>query len=89
MSPARPAPPRLPLESSLQCAQVQAKLAYLEDLDGVLGSERLSLEAMRGQFVDQYAAAVAENVAAGLGPPTGKVPQPAAAPPAAGGGAAQ
>jgi hypothetical protein len=37
-----------------------------------MGSERLSLEAMRGKFVDEYAKAVADNVAAGLGPPPGR-----------------
>ena len=55
----------------------------------MLGSERLNLEAMRGKFVDEYAAAVAENVAAGVGPPTGKVPQlPPGGAPSGGGGAA-
>ena len=50
-------------------------LQYLEELDSVMGSERLSLEAMRGKFIDEYAKAVAENVAAGLGPPPGRQQQ--------------
>ncbi|PSC72177.1 swi snf complex [Micractinium conductrix] len=58
--------------------KVHAKLQYLEELDDVMASERLNLEAMRGKFLDEHAKAVADNVAAGLGPPPGR-PAPAAA----------
>ena len=44
----------------------------------MMASERLNLEAMRGKFLDEHAKAVADNVAAGLGPPPGR-PAPAAA----------
>ncbi len=43
----------------------------------MLASERLSLEATRNKFIDDYEKAVADNAAAGLGPPPGR-PVPSA-----------
>ncbi|KAL4441240.1 hypothetical protein ABPG77_011477 [Micractinium sp. CCAP 211/92] len=60
-----------------QFKKVHAKLQYLEELDEVLASERLSLEATRNKFIDDYEKAVADNAAAGLGPPPGR-PVPSA-----------
>ena len=67
-----PACPSASTPCHLPPARLPTLLQYLEELDGVMGSERLSLEAMRGKFVDEYAKAVADNVAAGLGPPPGR-----------------
>ena len=63
---------------------------YLEELDSVMASERLSLEAMRGKFIDDYAQEVANNLAAGIPPPPARQPPAgaAAAAPDSGPGAA-
>ncbi|KAL4857267.1 SWI/SNF complex subunit [Chlorella vulgaris] len=55
-----------------QFKKVQAKLQYLEELDGLMAAERLTLEAMRGRLIDDYQQAVAENAKAGLAPPPGR-----------------
>lgn len=46
-----------PLLLTLTCAH-PGPPQYLEELDGVLGAERLNLESMRGKFIDEYSAAV-------------------------------
>ncbi|EFN54822.1 hypothetical protein CHLNCDRAFT_134832 [Chlorella variabilis] len=73
-----------------QFKKVHAKLQYLEELDSVMASERLSLEAMRGKFIDDYAQEVANNLAAGIPPPPARQPPAgaAAAAPDSGPGAA-
>jgi hypothetical protein len=50
----------------------QLCLQYLEELDGLMAAERLTLEAMRGRLIDDYQQAVAENAKAGLAPPPGR-----------------
>lgn len=45
-----PPTPLFHTSPSLPCPPCQ----YLEEMDAVLSAERLSLEAMRGQFIDQY-----------------------------------
>lgn len=62
----------------------RASRQYLEELDSVMASERLSLEAMRGKFVDEYQQAVADNAAAGLPPPGRPASAGAAAAPTTG-----
>ena len=56
----------------------------------MMASERLSLEAMRGKFIDDYAQEVANNLAAGIPPPPARQPPAgaAAAAPDSGPGAA-
>ncbi|PRW57272.1 SWI SNF complex [Chlorella sorokiniana] len=60
-----------------QFKKVHTKLQYLEEMDAVLSAERLSLETMRGQFIDQYQKEAHQNMAAGLGPPPGRPMPPA------------
>ncbi len=49
----------------------------------MMASERLTLETMRGKFVDEYQSALADNAAAGLLPPAKTASAGAAATPAA------
>lgn len=77
----RPPPP------ANTCTHPHPTPQYLEELDEVLASERLGLEATRGKFLDDYEKAVADNVAAGLGPPPGRPVPPAGGGAAGGSGA--